>query len=180
MKGRTPGCWEPWHDATNEATYDYQMYPSKYRNPGSRNCVNSSLAKPCSSYGRFDADLVRKESFLQGRGQITAPQCPEGEVIYLPDAVFADSPEEKRQKEEYRQCQVNTLTSQHTRAAGKGCANVSEMQSDHWNMPGAYQKGYMGFDAFGDRWMNNQDREQGRVAVSNSRGSAPQCGPARR
>ena len=84
--------------------------------------------KPCESSGyincgdqtsRFGPRKVTQESFLQGRGQVTASKrCFASGLKFLPKSEFEDVPQKK--------CHDMTLYSQNTKVR-KSCGSVSEV-----------------------------------------------------
>ena len=157
MKGKQ-GCWENWFDSFNQGVLDRTLDVKAWMRPVPK-CKNTSLGTTCSFYGPMNVPRTTRSSFLQGRGQVENHHCPDCGVRYLPEAVFAQSPEEMAY-ENTPDCELNTLTPQFTRQP-KSCFNISETEiTTYAMMPGAYQKGYTGFNSVCDVHM--QDREDAR------------------
>jgi len=134
MNGKGP-CWENYHDSTNEGNYDYVMNRSYWMRPNVPKCETLSLGSTCSFYGPKDVTRVNQESFLQGRGQVENDKCPEADVIYLPESVFAMG-----QKSDRPRCERTDLQAMQTRQP-RSCFNISETDISAYTMgmPGAYQ-----------------------------------------
>lgn len=153
MRGKL-NCWEDGFDALNQGQQDYVMDKKYWMRPGVNRCRENSLGTTCSFYGPMTVPRTTQESFLQGRGQIENDNCPECGVIYLPESVFALT------KDEEKGCQNMALQPEFTRQP-KSCFNISETETTAYAMmPGAFQKGYVGYDALCDT--NIQSRENAR------------------
>lgn len=143
MHGRGP-CWENYHDAMNEGNYDYVMNRRYWMRENVPKCETLSLGSTCSFYGPKDVPITTKESFLQGRGQVENDKCPDADVIYLPEGVFARGHKSAPQK-----CEPTDLQPRQTRQP-RSCFNVSETDAFEYvaGMPGAYQTGWTGMGDF--------------------------------
>jgi len=156
MKGKLQ-CWEDWYNKVNEGTTDYVLDRKYWMRPNVNRCHETSLGTLCSFYGPKDTPRTTQESFLQGRGQAYNDQCPDCEVIYLPDEVFNLT----KEKEKKKSCQDMSLQPQFTRQP-KSCGTLAETETTAYAfMPGAYQKGYNGYNAVCST--NIQSREIGRM-----------------
>jgi len=176
MKDRLQ-CWENQHDENNTAISGYYLNKNYWMPPGMNRCTNQALGSTCSFYGPKDVPRTTQESFLQGRGQVNSDQCPDCDVIYLPESVFASTQNEKKVSENL------SLQPQYTRQP-KSCFTLSETDTTTYAfMPGAWQKGYTGFNGgllgYGCD-TNIQSREQSRsYEPSSSQKQFPGGGHAR-
>jgi len=123
--------------ATEFNTYveDYIMWMPKYK----RNTCEGNGYLNCSSESeRFGPTQVTQESFLQGRGQVTANTgCAAGGVKYLPAAVFTESFSSRAKPRDM------SLFSQPT-VVPRSCGTLTEvdMQKRFLPLPGAWQGSY--------------------------------------
>ncbi len=144
MNGRGT-CWANYHDSLNTGTYDYVFNRNYWMRENVPKCQTLSLGANCSFYGPKDVTRTTQESFLQGRGQVENDKCPDADVIYLPEAVFAMGNRDKGP-----QCQRTDLEP-HQDRQNRACFNISETESTSYAfMPGAWQTGYSGANDFCD------------------------------
>jgi hypothetical protein len=155
MKGKL-GCWEDWFDSVNKSTNDYVMDRNYWMRPNVTQCQENSLGTLCTFSGPKTVPRTTQESFLQGRGQILNSNCPDCEVIYLPESLFPSTNTRKNER-----CQDMALLPEFTRQP-KSCGTLSETEiTTYAFMPGAWQKGYTGYNSMCDT--NIQSREVARL-----------------
>jgi hypothetical protein len=154
-------CWEAWFDGNNQTTVDRTLDVKAWMRPNVTQARSNALANPPSFYGPKNVPRTTQESFLQGRGQINSDQCPECDVIYLPESVF---PKQKPFETSFAPgCQNNALTSAQTRQK-RSCYNIQETDITQYQfMPSNFQVGYLGFNVLCNS-TNIQDRENGRTS----------------
>lgn len=167
MRGRTQ-CWENYNVGMNDALYNRTMDTSYWMPKGSTECVENGVGIKCSFYGPNNVPRTTQESFLQGRGQMLASKCPEGDVIYLPKVVFDLGAHNNQDSK----CQVTALDPYFERQP-RSCFNISETDVTAYTMgiPGAWQGTNVQMTDFNGGQM--QDREMGRAQYSREpKGSA--------
>lgn len=149
MRGKT-GCWENYYDSSNNGQYDYVMNRSYWMRQNVPKCSTLALASTCSFYGPKDVPRTTQESFLQGRGQALNDKCPEADVIYLPEGVFATGHQNDQNGQNSQSCERTDLEQYHDRQP-RSCFNISETEATTYAfMPGAWQRGYTGANDFCD------------------------------
>jgi hypothetical protein len=142
MHGKGP-CWENYYDSMNEGNYDYVMNRNYWMRENVPKCHSLSIGTNCSFYGPKDVPRITKESFLQGRGQVANDKCPDADVIYLPESVFAMGHDDPPK------CERTDLQGAQTRQP-RSCFNISETDAYEYvaGMPGAWMTGYTGMSDF--------------------------------
>lgn len=158
MRGRT-GCWDDYYNGLNKGVYNRSMDVNYWMFPGVSQCMSNGQGITCSTYGPKDIPRTTQESFLQGRGQVLNDKCPDGDVVYLPAAVFALGAKNQQDSK----CQVTELTPYFERQP-KSCFNISETDTTAYTMgiPSAWQGTNVTVTDFnGSTYL--QDREMGRM-----------------
>lgn len=150
-------CYIRYQEDLDIGVYDYNIYRPKFQRPHVGKCTES-LGVICSTYGGMDRKKVLQDSFLSGRGQVYT-DCPEGDVITLPQGVFETHGSRSRSR-----CESTELTPETTRKP-RSCNGLSEIDASTWAfMPGSFQPHYMGVNALGNRFYVNS-RELSRQAL---------------
>ena len=150
-------CYIRFQEDLDRGIYGYNIYRAKFQRPHVNTC-QESLGVICSSYGGMDRKKVLQDSFLSGRGQVYT-DCPEGDEITLPEAVFQTHGSRSRSR-----CELTELTPEITRKP-RSCNGLSEIDYSTWAfMPGSFQPHYMGLNAVGNLF-NTNSRELSRQAL---------------
>jgi hypothetical protein len=136
-------CVERGDNETNRATSDYIMNVKAVTRSDVSPTAAFGLAQGRDFYGAFDASRAKKESFLQGRGQPVS-NCAECEVITLPESLFPTTFEETRPA---GSC-INMDLERMMTSSNKSANSLSEAEVwEYTSLPGAYQKGYTGYNS---------------------------------
>lgn len=172
-------CYVRYQEDLDIGVYDYNIYRPKFMRPHAGKC-QESLGVICSTYGGMDRKKVLQDSFLSGRGQVFT-DCPEGDVITLPQGVFETHGSRSRSR-----CESTELTPETTRKP-RSCNGLSEIDSSTWAfMPGSFQPHFMGLNALGNRfYVNSRElsrqaliaQKQMAISASHGSGDARATGP---
>ena len=133
-------CANDYDTYTSQAASDYHMFLGAYWRPDQQAVTALSVGTQPSTYGPLRGALVTQESFLTRHLGQTLSDCPESDVVYLPETLFPAQPAKSTS------CYATDLEPLQTRMKGS-CNGIRETDmSAFWMFPSAYQVGYTGPD----------------------------------
>jgi hypothetical protein len=136
-------CKERSDNELDRASYNYFMNLNAVNRPNVKPTDSFGSAQGRDFYGPANASILKKEAFLQGRGEVLS-NCPECEVINLPQSLFG-TPFQSARPAGY--CASLELERMQTRVP-KSANSLSEAEiSERTMFPGAYVQGYAGYNA---------------------------------
>lgn len=136
----------------SRGTYDYVMDLHYYMRSKGK-CTPQALGQQCDFFAplnnsRPTKDLTR-DSLLSGRGQVLTGS-PECQVYWLPESIFQQRLDSANWSGDSLEPQFNKLP--------RACNGLSETDTTQYSfMPGAFQRGYVGYDAIFNSNLNSRE-----------------------
>lgn len=146
-------CFQQYDDQLNQGINDYQLTLNAHYRTNMNQAMPLSTGRQPDTYGPLRGRRVTQESFLQGRGQALS-DCPDCGVRWLPETLFPQNSGVQSQ------CQRTDIQPLYTKVP-KSCNGLQETDITQYSfMPGAWQRGYTGYNAVVDTNLQSRQAPQ--------------------